>query len=110
MSGAKPLLERSLGIWQKVLGPDHPHVALSLNNLAALHEAMAHHAEAESLFTQSLEILQRKLSPRHPQVNKSLNNLAEPYRKSGREIEAAEMENALLSNRTACPARKGDRG
>ena len=48
--------------------------------------------EAESRFTQSLEILQRRLSPRHPQVIKSLNNLAELYRKSGREIEAAEME------------------
>jgi tetratricopeptide (TPR) repeat protein len=69
-----------------------PHVALSLNNLAALHEAMAHHAEAEPLFAQSLEILQRRLSPSHPQVVKSLNNLAELYRKSGREIEAAEME------------------
>ena len=53
---------------------------------------LAHHAQAESLFTQSLEILQRRLSPSHPEVIKSLNNLAELYRKSGREIEAAEME------------------
>ena len=34
--GAKPLYERSLAIREKVLGPDHPHVASSLNNLAGL--------------------------------------------------------------------------
>ena len=34
--GAKPLYERSLAIREKVLGPDHPDVASSLNNLAML--------------------------------------------------------------------------
>ena len=33
---AKPLYERSLAIREKVLGPDHPDVASSLNNLAML--------------------------------------------------------------------------
>ncbi len=50
--------------------------------ITALHEALAHHAEAESRFTQSLEILQRRLSPRHPEVIKSLANLAEEKRAS----------------------------
>ena len=36
--GAKPLYERSLAIREKVLGPDHPDVASSLNNLAGLLE------------------------------------------------------------------------
>lgn len=31
---AIPLAERALSIWQKVLGGDHPDVAISLNNLA----------------------------------------------------------------------------
>ena len=31
---AGPLYERSLAIREKVLGPDHPDVATSLNNLA----------------------------------------------------------------------------
>ena len=34
---AEPLLKRSLAIYEKVLGPDHPDVGLSLNNLAALY-------------------------------------------------------------------------
>ncbi len=31
----------SLAIWEKALGPDHPDVALSLNNLAELYGAKA---------------------------------------------------------------------
>ncbi len=34
---AEPLYERALGISEKGLGPDHPHVAASLNNLAVLY-------------------------------------------------------------------------
>lgn len=33
---AEPLLEQSLAIQEKTLGPEHPEVALSLHNLAAL--------------------------------------------------------------------------
>ncbi len=33
---AGPLFKRSLGIRERVLGPDHPDVATSLNNLAGL--------------------------------------------------------------------------
>ena len=33
---AKPLCERSLAILEKALGPDHPHVATALHNLAGL--------------------------------------------------------------------------
>ena len=33
---ATPKYRRSLAIREKVLGPDHPNVAISLNNLAGL--------------------------------------------------------------------------
>ena len=32
---AEPLYQRCPAIYEKALGPDHPHVATSLNNLAA---------------------------------------------------------------------------
>jgi hypothetical protein len=35
-AAAEPLYERSLAIKEKALGPDHPDVATSLNNLATL--------------------------------------------------------------------------
>ena len=34
--GARPLYERSLALRENVLGPDHPDVASSLNDLAGL--------------------------------------------------------------------------
>ncbi|HAA26653.1 MAG TPA: tetratricopeptide repeat-containing protein, partial [Cyanobacteria bacterium UBA8553] len=36
-SQAEPLYQRSLAIWEKALGSEHPNVATSLNNLADLH-------------------------------------------------------------------------
>ncbi len=33
---AEPLYKRALAIWEKALGPEHPHVATSLENYAAL--------------------------------------------------------------------------
>ena len=33
---AEPLYKRALAVWQKALGPDHPLVAQSINNLADL--------------------------------------------------------------------------
>ena len=34
---AEPLHQRALAICEKALGPEHPDVAMSLNNLAALY-------------------------------------------------------------------------
>src|SRR5215831_459364 len=33
-SAAMPLVQRSLAIWEQALGPEHPNVSESLNNLA----------------------------------------------------------------------------
>jgi Tetratricopeptide repeat len=41
-----PLFERALAIREKVLGPDHPHTASSLNNLAYLLRAQGELAAA----------------------------------------------------------------
>jgi tetratricopeptide (TPR) repeat protein len=37
---ALPLYQRALKIWEQALGPDHPDVAYSLNNLAVLHYSL----------------------------------------------------------------------
>jgi hypothetical protein len=41
--------KRSLAIWEKVLGPDHPDVATVLNNLAALYRKTGREKEAKAL-------------------------------------------------------------
>jgi tetratricopeptide (TPR) repeat protein len=85
---AEKSVERSLGIWEKALGPDHPHVATSLNDLAALYHAQGCHSEAEPLYQRSLAIWEKALGPDHPDVAASLNNLALLYRAQGRYAEA----------------------
>ena len=58
------------------LGPDHPDVATSLNNLAELYKATGRYDEAEPLYQRSFAILGKALDPEHPDVATSLNNLA----------------------------------
>jgi len=47
---AESLYKRSLAIREKVLEPEHAHVAASLNNLAELYHAQGKYAEAEPLY------------------------------------------------------------
>ena len=56
---AEPLYKRSLTIREKVLGPDHPDVAVSLNSLAQLYHAEGHYADAEPLYKRSLQYWKR---------------------------------------------------
>jgi tetratricopeptide (TPR) repeat protein len=50
---------------EKALGPEHPNVATSLNNLAALYKAQGRYAEAEPLYRRALEIWEKALGPEH---------------------------------------------
>ncbi len=56
LAEAEPLLQRSLAIWQKVFGLEHPNVAQSLSLLAVLYNAQEKYEEAERLFQQALAI------------------------------------------------------
>ena len=49
LAQAEPLYKRSLTIWEKALGPDHPAVATSLENLAALYRKSGRNEAAEGL-------------------------------------------------------------
>jgi len=46
---AEPLYKRSLTIWQKALGPDHPNVAIVLENYAVLLRAVRRDKDAEEM-------------------------------------------------------------
>jgi CHAT domain-containing protein len=82
-SDAIRLAEKALAIYEKALGPDHPDVALSLNNLAFLYCYMGDYARAEPLYKRSLAIYEKALGPDHPDVAQSLNNLASLYAAKG---------------------------
>jgi tetratricopeptide (TPR) repeat protein len=96
---AIPLAERVLAIREKALGPAHPDVANSLNNLAALYEALGDYAKAEPLFLRSLAIKQKALGPEHPDVALSRNNLAEIYKALGDNVQAEPLYRRSLAIR-----------
>ena len=80
---AEPLYQRALKIDEKALGPDHPHTAPALNNLAVLYKAMGDYAKAEPLYQRALKINEKALGPDHPQTATALNNLAALYKAMG---------------------------
>jgi tetratricopeptide (TPR) repeat protein len=77
---------------EKALGPDHPHVATSLNNLAGLYYAQGQYAQAELLYQRALAILEKALGAEHPHIAIALENYAELLRKLKRSTEAAPLE------------------
>ena len=81
-----------MAIAEKALGPEHPQVATSLNNLAALYYAQGQYAEAELLFQRALAIWEKALGPEHPQVASSLENYAALLRELDRNAEAERLE------------------
>ncbi len=92
LSEAAPFYERSLVIWEKKLGAEHPQVATSLNNLAMLYQAQGRYAEAEPLYKRSLAIGEKALGPEHPNVAGSLENYSALLRETGRGSEAVKLE------------------
>jgi CHAT domain-containing protein len=82
-----------------VLGPDHPDVGLSLNNLAALYNDQGRYADAEPLLKRALAIFERVLGPNYPVVAFSLNNLAFLYIKQGRYADAEPLVKRALAIR-----------
>jgi CHAT domain-containing protein len=76
---------------EKVLGPEHPDVATSLNNLAALYEDQGKYSEAEPLLKRALQIRERALGPNNLYFAQSLMNLANLYRYAGRQADAERL-------------------
>src|SRR5690349_18622616 len=70
---AVPLAQRALAVRENELGPDHPDVAISLNNLAELYRAQGRYVDAEPLYRRSLGIREKSLGPDHPDVATALN-------------------------------------
>ena len=91
------LYRRAIAIQEKVLGPEHPDLATSLNNLAELSLIQWHYREAEALHKRALAIREKALGPDHPLTAASLTNLARLYSLTRR----PEMAEPLLARAVA---------
>src|SRR5262249_24616018 len=94
---AGPALAEALNIRERLLGPEHPAVAVSLNNLALLYQDQGRYAEAERLAKRALALGEKALGPEHPDVAVGLNNLAVLYKDQGRYAEAEPLYKRALA-------------
>ena len=95
---AEPFYQRALSIRERALGPTHPGIASSLDNLARLYEAQGQYSQAEPLYQRALMLgSKRKTWP--SSIATSLHKLAELYRAQQRYPEAAALHQRALSIR-----------
>src|SRR4249920_598564 len=78
-SEGQAIAQQALALAERLNGPDHPTVAIALNNLALLHNAQGRYAEAEPLYKRSLAIVEKAVGPDHPALATMVNNLGGLY-------------------------------
>jgi tetratricopeptide (TPR) repeat protein len=93
---AEPLMRRALAITE-AYGPDHPDVAIPVNNLAGLLYDTNRRTEAEPLYRRALQITESSYGSDHPRVAIALNNLAQLIEATNRREEAEPLFRRALS-------------
>jgi non-specific serine/threonine protein kinase/serine/threonine-protein kinase len=98
-SRAQSLLQGSVDIRRRVLGPENPDTLRSMNDLARTLDHEGQYAEAESLVRQTLDIERRVLGPEHPDTVWSISNLGISLTREGRFAEAENLLREALETR-----------
>jgi LPXTG-motif cell wall-anchored protein len=87
LASAGELLRGAARIQEEELGPLHPDLANTLNNLAIVSENTGRSGEAETLYRRAAAIAAAALPPDHPMVVASRQNLEDFCRARGLSIE-----------------------
>ena len=83
LTDAKDLAEQALSIRQRILEPNDPLIAVSLNYLAAIDQERGEYLQALPLLQRALKIRETALGPNHSDTTASVNNLATLYYAQG---------------------------
>jgi CHAT domain-containing protein/tetratricopeptide (TPR) repeat protein len=92
-SEAEAVFTRLLTIGEKLLGPEHEHVATVLTNLASLRKSQGRFEEAESFEKRALAIREKTFGRDHLDVAGSLHALAEIFKEQARYTDAEPLLN-----------------
>ena len=92
---ARPLLERSLAIFEKSDNSEHPDMAKNLMELAGLLQKFGETAKARPLLERELAIAEKTYGPDHPEVAWRLNDLASVLKKIGETDKARSLLDRL---------------
>ncbi len=93
---AQSLLQQSMGIRQRVLGPNHPDALRSMDGMAGALWYEGHYPEAEKLYRETLDIQRRVLGPEHPDTLNSATGLAAALCSEGHFAEAEKLDRETL--------------
>lgn len=96
-AAAEDLYKEALAIRERVLGPQHPEVAVTLNNLAALYAAQDRYTDAEPLLQRALAIRERHTGADQRLYAQSLNNLALLYAAEAKYADAEPLYRRALA-------------
>ena len=86
-SSAEELLREAAALQEQALGPDHPELANTLNNLGVVCELTDNPIDAEHYFRRAYSIATATLAPDHPFVVTSSKNLHDFCAARGRPVE-----------------------
>jgi len=76
LAGARAAFERALHLDEAAFGPDHPNVAIRVNNLGNALQDLGDLAGARAAYERALRIKLRFLPPDHPHIRLTQRNLA----------------------------------
>ena len=74
---------RALAIYESVLGPEHPTVALALQNIGVTHDKLGDHRAAIVSFERGIEIVQAVQGPEHANLGYLYNSVATTLKGAG---------------------------
>ncbi len=94
---SRTMHEQALALREGALGPDHPDVSASLNDLANVYLGQGRYDEAQSLYERALAIRERALGHDEAGIARSLNNLALVQCRQGRYAQAQALQERALS-------------
>jgi eukaryotic-like serine/threonine-protein kinase len=93
---SEALLQQSLEIRRRVLGPENPDTLRSMHSLAWVLERQGRYQEAEKLDRQAIATEQRVLGPEHPNSLAATNALAVVLLSEGHYAEAEKLNRQTL--------------
>lgn len=95
------MYQRTLAGKEKVLGPDHPSTAITVNNLGTLCRDQGKLDEAEKMYQRALAGKEKALGPDHTSTLETVNNFGNLYKDQGKLKEAEEMYQRSLELQAA---------
>jgi eukaryotic-like serine/threonine-protein kinase len=98
-SRAQPLVERAVGIQQRIIGPEHRDTLSSMRLQATILRLSQRYDESENLIRQTLATERRVLGAEDPETLISMNALANTLGEEGRFSEQENVERETLAIR-----------